>query len=123
MNSSEKLLDMLAQGKKEFKDLDFDDIKLENVDLSGCSFEHCTISGLLQNCTVTNTTFMSSNIKSTWFEHCELTGTTIKECLVDGVKFINSNLEKLAFKNNYFQSWTVSEKDLPLFTENRVVQS
>ena len=87
----------------------FDDIDMENVDLSGEQLEHLTFQNCFlavdfRNCNLSNTKFLQSNIKTCDFRNANLTNVVMKNVSFESTRFKGAITKGFSFIDNYCYS-------------------
>lgn len=117
MNNSEdktleELLSAYAEGKRHFRDWDFEeDLSVRGIDLSGVRFEGCFLFLDFREVNLTNSEFISCNMKTADFRGANLTNARIKNCLVESAMFKGAKTENFIFEENYYFGFTLGMDD------------
>ena len=114
LKSIEKFLSAYASGERHFIDCDLDG-SLKSKDLNGVIFQKCFLVCDFFGANLTGARFEKCNIKTSSFREANLSDAVITECAVEGIDFIDANIEKLKFDSNYYMGGTMHQSDLEGF--------
>lgn len=110
--SIEELLSAYAGGQRKFDNWDFEeDGSVQRLDLTGIEFRNCFLFVDFRNANLTNSTFISCNIKTADFRGANLKNGLIKNCAVESTMFKGAEVENFRFEENYCYSGTTKFGD------------
>jgi uncharacterized protein YjbI with pentapeptide repeats len=115
-NEIKTIQDFLAaykNGQRLFINLDLEEEQggVSGEVLQDCIFENCFLFLDFRNADLTNSDFLSCNIKTADFRNAILTNTLFKNCSVESIMFKGAKVDKLIFEENYCYGSTVGQKD------------
>lgn len=100
--SIEELLTAYAKGQRKFHDWDFEaDGSVQGLDLSRIEFSSCFLFLDFKNTNLTNSKFLTCNIKTADFRGANLNNALIKNCSVESTMFKGAQVENFRFEENY----------------------
>jgi len=119
-NSIEELLSAYASGQRKFDSWDFEETRsVQGLDLTGIEFRNCFLFLDFRDADLTNSTFVSCNIKTADFRGANLKNGMIKNCSVESTRFKGANVENFRFEENYYYGATTKPGDFEeLFKES-----
>jgi uncharacterized protein YjbI with pentapeptide repeats len=106
-------LDAYKNGQRSFINLELDE-EIGGVSgelLHDCIFEHCFLFLDFRNADLTNSKFLSCNIKTADFRNAILSNTLFKNCSVESIMFKGAKVDYLIFEENYCYGSIVGQKD------------
>jgi Pentapeptide repeats (9 copies) len=97
-----KLVNAYNSGERHFEgqEWDFEQSNLDNVDLSGCTFQSCWFGCSMKNANLEGTKFLTCNLKNTDMTGANLKNSTIQDCSVEGLCLFETNHEGILFYDN-----------------------
>lgn len=109
----EELLLAYSKGQRVFDNWDFNDndSSVDSKVLSGATFKNCFMFLDLRNSNLSNTQFISCNIKTADFRGANMSEVVIRNCSVESTRFKGANTKNLLFEENYCYGATVGQSD------------
>ncbi|MEP0264777.1 pentapeptide repeat-containing protein [Dokdonia sp.] len=106
-------------GQRQFENWNFhEDESVAGKDLTGVEFKNCFLFLDFKNTNLTNSKFISCNIKTADFREANLTNGLIKNCLVESTMFKGAKVENFRFEENYCFGATVGLNDFDKMFKN-----
>ena len=114
LKSIEQLLSAYANGERHFFDCDIDG-SLKATNLKGVIFQECFFLCDFHGANLKGARFEKCNLKTCSFREANLTDAVISECAAEFIDFVNADVEKLKFHNNYSMGCILNQSDLESF--------
>ena len=114
------MLSSYEKGQRKFDNWDFEeDGSVQGLNLTGIEFQNCFLFLDFRNANLTNSKFISCNIKTADFRGANLKNALIKNCSVESTMFKGAKVEKFRFEENYYYGATTKPGDFDeLFKES-----
>jgi uncharacterized protein YjbI with pentapeptide repeats len=103
--------ELYEMGERNFRFFDLEKRDLANKNLEGSFFEECIISADFSNCNLSNSKFLTCNLKTSIFSNANLTGALIQNCSVESTVFDGAITDNFRFISNYCYSRVLNEKE------------
>ena len=118
--SIEELISAYDRGQRKFDNWDFEeDGSVQGLDLRGIEFWNCFLFLDFRNAILTNSKFISCNIKTADFRGANLKNGLIKNCSMESTLFKGAKVENFRFEENYCFGATTRLEDFDeLFKES-----
>jgi uncharacterized protein YjbI with pentapeptide repeats len=118
--SNEKFIELIKAGEKKFTNVCIGsyEFTLKKVNLDNVVFEQVAIELSFEDCSMKNTVFSHSNLKTITFDDCDLTGGSMSECSIEAVEIRNCNLEKFSFGVNHAYGGVLNDNYEKCRTDN-----
>lgn len=113
----EELLIAYRNGQRLFENWDFndDDSSVAHETFSNAVFQHCFMFLNFRNTILSNTQFISCNLKTADFRGADLSNALFKNCSVESTLFNGAITTNLRFEENYCYGVTVGQNDFEEF--------
>lgn len=102
--SKQEFLELVQSGQTIFDDIDLENVDLSGTKLENLTFQNCFLSVDFRNCNLTNTKFLVGNIKTCDFRNANLTNVVMKNVSFEGTRFKGAITKGLSFIDNYCYS-------------------
>lgn len=110
--SIEEFLIAYENGQRQFEHWDFEeDGSVYGLDLMGVEFKNCFMFLDFRKANLTNSSFISCNIKTADFRDANLKNVLFRNCLVESTLFKGTEAEGLRFEENYSHGYTTKPGD------------
>lgn len=115
-SSREQILQMYAQGTRDFSGLEFGsvEINLGSCTLDNANFSGCFIVANFSKTSLKNAKFENANIKTCNFSGANLSHASFQGAAVDAANFSDANLENANFYGASEQGYFYAENEFPL---------
>jgi len=98
-----EFFEAFEQGHRKFDNLDFEDFGgFSEKDFSGVEFENCFLNLDFRNSNLSNSKFITCNVKCADFRQANLTNALMKNCSVESAMFKGAKIDGFQFIENYF---------------------
>jgi len=106
-------------GQRHFSGLDFEYLNgFSNKDFSDIVFDSCFLYIDFKNSNLTNSKFISCNIKEIDLRNANLTNAFMTNCLVESAMFKGAVVQGFKFIDNYYFGLTIGQKEFDKLIAN-----
>jgi uncharacterized protein YjbI with pentapeptide repeats len=107
-----EFIEMLQNGQRHFHKICVEAGIYHRFDFSGMTFDECLFSVDFAGSNFENAKILNSNLKSCDFSNCIFKEAVLVSNSLDGAEFKEAFIEGIAFSENTFHSFTLTERHL-----------